>query len=392
LLSVYRDLGVVPREGRDDNYNKPGEDLDTYKAVEPGDLVLNKMKTWQGSLGVSEHEGIVSPAYFVCQQISIADSRFLHHLLRSQPLIDEYARRSKGIRPAQWDLPWEEFRVIRVFLPPLSSQRAIADFLDAETARIDALIAKKQQTVELLQSSFRALRWTEISNGVVDLPRSLVSLPLSVKRWQRTRLKYLVSQPTGGTWGSEPDEDEVNVVCYRVADFDRWLGTASSDEPTIRSVPSSLLHRLALSAGDLLLEKSGGGEKQPVGFAARYTGSNTPAVWSNFIARLRPVPAVDAQFVAHVFAAVYEQSMTVPFIKQTTGIQNLDIDAFLAQPWAIPPLDEQTEIRRRIDLVHQRASVLMAKILFQVHLLAEHRRALITAAVTGELDMPGVAA
>jgi type I restriction enzyme S subunit len=69
LLSVYRDLGVVPREGREDNFNRPGEDLDAYLVVRPGDLVLNKMKTWQGSLGVSAHEGIVSAAYFVAEQV-----------------------------------------------------------------------------------------------------------------------------------------------------------------------------------------------------------------------------------------------------------------------------------------------------------------------------------
>jgi type I restriction enzyme, S subunit len=105
LLSVYRDLGIVLREGREDNYNRPGSDLAAYRIVRPGDLVLNKMKTWQGSLGVSEYLGIVSPAYFVCELVGSAEPRFLHHLLRSQPLIAEYAARSKGIRPSQWDLP-----------------------------------------------------------------------------------------------------------------------------------------------------------------------------------------------------------------------------------------------------------------------------------------------
>ncbi len=62
LLSVYRDYGVILRDSRDDNYNPQGSNPSSYKVVQPGDLVLNKMKTWQGSLGVSQHEGIVSPA------------------------------------------------------------------------------------------------------------------------------------------------------------------------------------------------------------------------------------------------------------------------------------------------------------------------------------------
>ena len=96
LLSVYRDLGVVPRAGRDDNFNKASDDLSAYKVVLPGDLVLNKMKTWQGSLGVSAFEGIVSPAYFVGRRIAEVDDRFMHHLLRSAPLIAEYGARSMG--------------------------------------------------------------------------------------------------------------------------------------------------------------------------------------------------------------------------------------------------------------------------------------------------------
>src|ERR1019366_461540 len=86
LLSVYRELGVVPREGRDDNHNVASEDLSTYKFVRPGDLVVNKMKTWQGSLGVSAYEGIVSPAYFIGRKIDDVDDAFMHHLLRSAPL------------------------------------------------------------------------------------------------------------------------------------------------------------------------------------------------------------------------------------------------------------------------------------------------------------------
>ena len=110
LLSVYRDHGVVRKRDRQDNYNRPGEDLSSYQLVLPGDLVLNKMKTWQGSLGVSQHRGIVSPAYYVCRVAPSIHRRYLHHLLRSRLLVAEYASRSKGIRVNQWDLPWTDLR------------------------------------------------------------------------------------------------------------------------------------------------------------------------------------------------------------------------------------------------------------------------------------------
>ena len=106
VLSVYRDHGVVPKSGRTDNFNKTPEDLSSYKLVRKGDVVLNKMKAWQGSLGVSEFDGIVSGDYLVCRAISPVDGRFLHHLLRSWPMIQEYRLRSEGIRPSQWRLYW----------------------------------------------------------------------------------------------------------------------------------------------------------------------------------------------------------------------------------------------------------------------------------------------
>jgi type I restriction enzyme, S subunit len=83
VLSVYRDLGVIPKASRDDNFNKTPEDLSSYKRVRVGDLVINKMKAWSGSLAVSDYDGIVSGDYMVCAVKGSVDRRFLHHLLRS---------------------------------------------------------------------------------------------------------------------------------------------------------------------------------------------------------------------------------------------------------------------------------------------------------------------
>lgn len=108
LLSVYRDHGVVPTASRDDNNNKPSDDLTAYQLVEPDNLVMNKMKAWQGSIAISEHEGIVSPAYFVyepnARMFDLAIPKYIHYLLRHPIYIAQYLRQSKGIRVNQWDL------------------------------------------------------------------------------------------------------------------------------------------------------------------------------------------------------------------------------------------------------------------------------------------------
>lgn len=156
LLSVYRDHGVIIKSDRDDNFNRPGESLDDYQLVNPGDLVLNKMKTWQGSLGVSAYEGIVLPAYFVYEPKGEFDNRYMHHLLRSQDSINYYGAHSKGIRVNQWDLQPEYLNQMKVCLPPLETQQRIADYLDRETAEIDAAVADLDKYVELLEKRKRA--------------------------------------------------------------------------------------------------------------------------------------------------------------------------------------------------------------------------------------------
>ena len=105
VLSVYRDWGVVPKDSRDDNWNVTSLDTDSYKYIEPGDLVINKMKAWSGSLSISDYAGIVSPAYYTCTvNYSIVDQRFIHHYLRNKKLVSMYEMYSAGMRIGQWDL------------------------------------------------------------------------------------------------------------------------------------------------------------------------------------------------------------------------------------------------------------------------------------------------
>ncbi len=163
LLSVYRDYGVIIKSSRDDNHNKAGADLAGYKLVEPGYLVINKMKAWQGSLGISEHRGIVSPAYITCKTNGkLLERSYLHHLLRCQRYIGEYNRLSFGVRNDQWDMRYEDFKYVPVLVPPKDEQKAIADYLDQKTAKIDQIVI----TINVKIEKLRELRKTLINDVV----------------------------------------------------------------------------------------------------------------------------------------------------------------------------------------------------------------------------------
>lgn len=171
VLSLYRDFGVIPKDTRDDNHNVTSEDTSNYKYVRPGNLVINKMKAWQGSVAVSDYEGIVSPAYFVYKFTDNSyHKRYFHYLLRGC-YKDEFMRLSSGIRVGQWDLPSAELDNIQVIIPPISEQCCIAKFLDARCTEIEDTITMKKAQLTTLADYKNSLIF-EYVTGKKEVPAS----------------------------------------------------------------------------------------------------------------------------------------------------------------------------------------------------------------------------
>jgi len=203
VLSVYREYGVIPKDSRDDNHNATSLDTSGYKVVGEGDLVVNKMKAWQGSMGVSEHNGIVSPAYITCRvDAERVYPKFLHYLLRSQPYIGVYNALSYGVRVGQWDMHYEDFKHIPLPLPDRTLQQRIANFLDQKTAEIDEAIAKKQHFIELLKEQKAIVINHAVTKGLnpdVTMRNSGVKRIGEVPaHWSIVRLKHISKKITDG--------------------------------------------------------------------------------------------------------------------------------------------------------------------------------------------------
>lgn len=152
LLSVTREQGVIERntKSKEENHNFIPEDLSGYKFVQAGDFVINKMKSWQGSYGVSEYEGIVSPAYFTCKLQGV-DKDFFSTAIRSKIYVSFFARYSKGIRVDQWDLSPVALKTIPFALPPIDEQRAIVTHINLKVSKIETLTSKLQQEIESIK-------------------------------------------------------------------------------------------------------------------------------------------------------------------------------------------------------------------------------------------------
>lgn len=169
VLSVYRDYGVIPKDSRDDNHNVTSEDTSKYKYVKKGQLVINKMKAWQGSLAVSDYDGIVSPAYFIYDFIDEEyNHKYFHYLVRSC-YKEEFKRISGGIREGQWDLSPEGFSNTLVLLPSIEEQNEILDYILQKKMEIDTLIADKKRQLDILADYKKSLIY-EYVTGKKEVP------------------------------------------------------------------------------------------------------------------------------------------------------------------------------------------------------------------------------
>lgn len=206
--------------------------------------------------------------------------------------------------------------------------------------------------------------------------------------WGIDRAKWSISSCQNGVWGAEPDGDD-DLVCIRVADFDRQSLRVSTEKLTMRSIAEKDRRNRLLKNGDLLLEKSGGGEQQLVGAVVEFN-QPFPAVTSNFIARMVASDGMNSRFLVYLHSHLYSGRVNFRSIKQTTGIQNLDSQAYLDEPITYPPLEEQQAIARFLDFKTAQIDALIAKKKSLLDKLAEKRTALISHAVTKGLD-PSVA-
>ena len=213
-------------------------------------------------------------------------------------------------------------------------------------------------------------------------PTGIAWLPEVPEGWEVKPLKTWFKSTFSGSWGKDVPTGETGVVCYRIADFDYEHSILSDDKLTFRSYTSSELKGKLLLAGDLLIEKSGGGEVSPVGRVVRVVSSRQ-ATCSNFIQQVRCGGEVDSSFACYIFSVLYARRITKYFFNQTIGIQNLKVSRYLSLKAPLPPLPTQRAIVAFLDEKCGKIDRWVAAKEREVALLKELKQAMIAEAVTG---------
>lgn len=210
--------------------------------------------------------------------------------------------------------------------------------------------------------------------------------------WEVHRMKSCISQRDGGAWGDEATGETGDCICLRIADFDyEHFRFTDSNNLTIRHYASPIIKKLLLQKNDILIEKSGGGEKTPVGRTVLFD-KEYPALFANFMDRLRCSDFILPQYLQYVFVTFYKNRYTQNYIKQTTGIQNLDLSSMLADEFVpVPNLNEQKLIVCYLESKCSKIDNLLSKTRSSIEEYKKLKQAVITQAVTkgvrGEREM-----
>lgn len=389
LLSVYRDHGVVPTASRDDNFNNPSDDLSGYQLVSPGDLVINKMKAWQGSVSISEHRGIVSPAYFVFQPLHRENGRYLNYLMRSLRYITGYLSASKGIRIGQWDLEPQPHSRMPVVLPPQNEQERIAEFLNSETRKVDALVAEQQGLIQLLKEKRQAIISHAVTKGLnpraPQKPSGVEWIGDVPAHWKVGSLKRY--------WGSidckhvTPEFVETGIPLASIKEVQgRWVELENAKCTTDFFYDILIGEGRLPEAGDLIFSRNA-----TVGEVAQVPASHPKFAMGQDVVLLRKKsPDSCSDFMQLVLrSSIVSEQLSVLMIGSTFKRINVEEIRSLLIPW--PPSSEQAAISNFLVQILEKHENLVTLATRSIDLLLERRSALISAAVTGQIDIRQIA-
>ena len=342
-------------------------------AVEPGDVLFGKLRPYLAKTWLVDRPALASTELICMRPQSRIDPRWLGYLAMATPFVEWAVTTSEGTKMPRTS--WEKVGQYRPWLPSRSTQRAIADYLDIETGRIDALISKKRRMIELIDEYDQRL--------LDDYFQQISTVGL-------TRLGYLAEVRSGvtlsGTRTTTPGD--VTLPYLRVANVQHDRLDLTEVKTVI--VDQATAQRTALRSGDVLMTE--GGDIDKLGRGTVWRGGIDPCLHQNHVFAVR----ARTQDLFPDFLALVTRTSYARQYFEMTGVRSTNLastNSSKVASFKIPYPDPNAQV----ELVNsyrerwrglQRARTATAR---QIELLHERRQALITGAVTGELPVPGVA-
>ena len=388
-LSASQRLGVVPQAylmaEENQKYMLALSGTDNFKHVEIGDFIIS-LRSFEGGFEYSAYQGCVSPAYTVLRPRFEINSSYWKNLFKSSVFRQIIAAFNVGVRDGK-SIRYDDFSDFILAIPPLALQTTISGFLDRETTRIDALIAKKTRFIELLREKRQALITQAVTKGLdphVQLKDSGVEWLGEVpEHWEVVRVKHITPFITSGPRGwSDFIDDNGNEIFLQSGELNDSLQILPHKAKRISPPQGAEGNRTKLQENDIVICITGAntGRVAIVGELLATTYIN------QHLCLIRPdLTRMLSKFLGLLLSS--EFGRTYFDVMQYGLKEGLSLSNIADAPLAIPPINEQVQICAYLDNETIRLDALITKTQQSIDLLKERRSALITAAVTGQIDV-----
>ena len=359
-------------------------------SFDSGDILFGKLRPYLAKAWVADRRGEAVGDFHVLRPTEAVFSRFSLYQILTAEFISIVDGSTFGAKMPR--VGWDFLSTLPLATPPLSEQIAIATFLDLETAKIDALVADYQALIELLQEKRQAVISHAVTKGLdptVPMKDSGVEWLGKVPRhWRVVRLKFVATVQTGVAKGKDNSGKAVMEMPYlRVANVqDGYLDL--SNLATIE-IPADDLDRYALRPGDVLMNE--GGDYDKLGRGHVWEGEVSPCIHQNHVFAVRPT-GVSPSWLNRITGSNYAQFYFMSRSKQSTNLASISSTNIMELPVLLPPEAEREAIATFLEGETAAIDSLITDAQEAITLLQERRTALISAAVTGKIDVRGLVA
>ncbi|EAK2884503.1 restriction endonuclease subunit S [Campylobacter upsaliensis] len=375
LLSVTIANGIIYQDDIENKKDISNDDKSNYKIVPLNAVAYNKMRMWQGAVGVNTlTTGIVSPAYIVAIPNEKILPNFVSYLFKSKIMISEFDKNSYGLCLDMNNLRYDDFRNIKIPLPPLQEQKEIAEFLDSKCEKIQNYIDKKQKLITLLQEKKQALINEVVTKGLnpnIELKSGIDYLGLIPHHWEVKKLKHICK--------INPQTNETLPNNFVYIDLESVAKGQLLKEQTINKEQAPSRAQRILQKQDILFQLVRPYQRNNYIF-----NKNGDYVASTGYAQIRTKECVN-----FVYYALLENSFVERVILKSTGSNYPAITSndFADLKIPLPPLQEQEEIVEFLDSKVAQIDSVIEKTKKQIKLIKEYKNTLINEAVCGRINL-----
>lgn len=365
---------------------------------ESGDILYGKLRPYLAKVCRVDFEGMCSSDLLALRPEANVDDRFLCYFLLTDGFTSWMNTCSYGTKMPRTS--WVVMKRCAAAVPKIEEQCAIAEYLDGETANLDAIVRKQQMLIERLREKRSAIITETVTRGLPPDAARAAGLDPNPRRkpsgvewlgdipahWETRRLRHFLFRNESGVWGEDADSDGTPVLRSTEQTVE---GGWRIRQPAIRKLSEAERSRYRLERGDLVVTTSSGSARH-IGKTSLVTEAveRLNACFSNFMQRLRCSESLDPRLAHYLLNCPTGREQLVFHSSTTTGLANLN-GAVLSNVWlaAPPSYREQQAIADYLDRETAKLDALVEKIETAIERLREYRSALITAAVTGKVDV-----